>query len=201
MQGLLNLIAVSEMTGGNTLSARSHLSFGYYLDHDGSCATFYRTRLEEIAGDDWLEVDPDDTVVLNPTQRLLSLLLRPGDFLLWDSRLAHCSYPPKADVHIDPQSGGDLIRAAALVSMMPSKYADHSVLQARKEAAHQQRTLTHWANQVAQLGAERPDLVGLEKERVKLMKAYKKKILLSWDDLRVVERSLVVGNGFRVDAS
>ncbi len=48
--------------------------------------------MDEVGTDDWLEVDPTDTQILQP-QNVISCLLRPGDVLLWDSRTVHCSNP------------------------------------------------------------------------------------------------------------
>lgn len=195
VQGLLNLLPVTESTGGNALVAQSHRNFPHYLDAAGPCGAFYQTRLDEVNGDDWLEVDPDDEQVLHP-ERILSLLLRPGDFLLWDSRVAHCSYPPLATAAGAASSPDFLIRAATLVSMMPANSASPSALQARKEAVDMRRTLTHWANQVSPLGAERPELLQLEHKRVELMNSGSVKVLLGWDDLSDEQKALVAGKSF-----
>lgn len=184
-------------TGGNALVANSHSQFPqHYVKDNSDC--FYRERMAEIGTDDWLEIDPNDTELLQPPN-LLSLLLSPGDLLLWDSRTVHCSYPAKQDESM-PEFGNDaysLIRAGVMVSMMPRHQVEESVLEQRIEAVHQSRTLTHWANKVAPLGEERPDQVALEARCVKNMREWQaqqgKPVLLAYNDLTRQQQSLVRG--------
>ena len=192
VQGLVNLLPVTPSTGGNALSVQSHHDFGHILDPDGPCYDFYQTRLDEIAGDDWLEIDPNDSSILHP-RRILSVLLKPGDLLLWDSRVAHCSYPPtnKSNTH------AGLVRAATLVSMMPTSRATRRVLMDRQQAVEHHRTLTHWANQVVPLGAECVEEVRLEQQRVQWIQHWQnqvgRKVLYEWNDLSDEQQRLVVG--------
>jgi hypothetical protein len=59
----------------------------HYIDEKNPCVEFYRTRLDELAGDTL--IDPNDEIILDPnTSHCCS-----GDVLLWDSRVVHCSYP------------------------------------------------------------------------------------------------------------
>lgn len=154
--------------------------------------------MAEVGTDDWLEVDPNDTVVLQP-QHVLSCLLRPGDVLLWDSRTVHCSYPGKADAEMPEfcKESRGLIRAGALVSMMPADQILSDVLRQRIEAVHQSRTLTHWVNKVAPLGEERPDQVAKEASRVAGMRAWHERtgkvVLKSYNDLTFEQQCLVAG--------
>jgi hypothetical protein len=208
IQGLVNLMDSTPETGGNVMVAKSHRLFPqHYLDEKNPCAEFYRIRLEELAGDDWMEIDPNDEIILDP-KNVISLLLKAGDMLLWDSRVAHCSYPglgssvdddtraDAADAAANSVNG--LIRAATTVSMMPTERASESILLERKEAVHNSRTLTHWANKVAPLGQERPEHVALESACVESMKRWQQsqpsKVLLDFQDLTMDQKSLVVGN-------
>lgn len=98
VQGLVNLLPVNEQTGGNVIIQKSHLMFpNHYIEpsafDENEQSLFYQHRLKEIDGDDWLEIDQFDDVMLDPT-KVISCLLGPGDVLIWDSRLVHCSYPP-----------------------------------------------------------------------------------------------------------
>jgi hypothetical protein len=175
----------------------------HYLDEKNPCVEFYRTRLDELVGDDWMEIDPNDEIILDP-KNIISLLLQAGDLLLWDSRVAHCSYPGIGSCLDDDttragaDAGNGLIRAATTVSMMPTERASESVLWERKEAVHSSRTLTHWANKVAPLGQERPEHVALESACVESMKRWQQsqtsKVLLDFPDLTLEQKSLVVGN-------
>jgi hypothetical protein len=103
LQGLVNLLPTTPETGGNVLVQSSHNFFPHhYLSTDGNHGQhasphdcndagllFYSDRLEELNGDDWMEIDPKDHIVLDPEQ-VVCCLLRPGDLLIWDSRLVHC---------------------------------------------------------------------------------------------------------------
>merc|ERR1712232_348346 len=95
-----------------------------------SCVELYRRRLDEIGDDDWLEIDPNDDRILQP-HRILTLLLKAGDLLLWNSRTVHCSYPGRKEKQRQEEtteptppaphhSRRGLVRTVALVSMMPS---------------------------------------------------------------------------------
>jgi len=204
VQGLVNLLPVSRYTGGNAIVARSHKLFPqHYLEqNDNSCSDFYHQRLEELAGDDWMEIDPNDETALDPA-KLISVQLKPGDLLLWDSRTVHCSYPAKADSP-EPDTPG-LIRAATTVCFLPTARATKQVLLDRKQAVQASRTLTHWANKVAPLGEERPVEVALESTCVQFMKKWQTtrshKVLLEYSDLTRDQRRLVVGDFLSEDAS
>ena len=211
VQGLMNLLPVTPSVGGNVLSVRSHNDFTHYLDKDAVCGDFYQARLDEVQGDDWMEIDPNDHVILDP-KRIVTLLLRPGDLLLWDSRVAHCSYSTGSDdIPQNPaqqrssttcttgSKQGGLVRAATLVSMMPTSRANKRTLQERKQAVNDHRTLTHWANKVTPLGAERPEALQLERQAVDYIRRFQqksnnqRKILYEWDDLSEEQKQLVVG--------
>eukprot|EP00978_Attheya_sp_CCMP212_P038808 scaffold196190_cov55-Attheya_sp.AAC.1 len=196
VQGLINLLPVTPNTGGNVLVSKSHRFFPHHYmsknenaeteREEDLCQEFYRKRLDEINGDDWLEIDPNDKKLLR-SDAIISILLGPGDILLWDSRVVHCSSPgnthqplddchakrnilEKADQTLRTASHG-LIRAASLISMMPqSRVDDECVLRSRMDAVQCGRTLTHWVNKGAPLGEERPDEVEKETSRVQRMR-------------------------------
>jgi ectoine hydroxylase-related dioxygenase (phytanoyl-CoA dioxygenase family) len=167
---------------------------------------FYKDRIVELKGDDWMEIPHDDDDVFQDETKILSCALGPGDLLLWDSRTVHCSYPAESDSNDHKVVVGDenlrsvangLIRAATLVSMMPTDRATQSVLEQRREAVDSSRTLTHWANKVAPLGEEREELVAVESSCVAAMKKLPgPKVLLEFGDLSEAQRNLVVGNRY-----
>jgi hypothetical protein len=202
VQGLVNLLPVSRATGGNTLVAHSHVLFpDHYTARDAhDASTFYEQRLDEVGSDDWLEIDPTDAVLLDPSA-ILMLELGQGDVLLWDSRTVHCSYPPDPEVAAErtvPSTSG-LLRAATLVNMVPAgSVASRATRFARHEASAHMRTLTHGVNKAAPLGNERTDQVALEERRVAAVLEWQArcgtKVLLSWDDLSTDQRTLVVGS-------
>jgi hypothetical protein len=166
---------------------------------------FYKARLVELDGDDWMEIPHDDGAMFSDSTKILTCLLGPGDMLLWDSRTVHCSYPGHAE---DPQAnicsrsasadlfqntGRGLIRAASLVSMTPSSRATSEVLDRRRQAVNHSRTLTHWADEAALLGEEQGGQVVLEASRVQRIKSLKgAKVLLDFDDLTPDQKRLVL---------
>jgi hypothetical protein len=95
----------------------------HYLETD-----FYKDRLVELEGGDWMEIPHDDNKIFQDEKNILTCQLGPGDMLLWDSRTVHCSYPGHSNVEADSDlvdyndlraAANGLIRAATLVSMMP----------------------------------------------------------------------------------
>jgi hypothetical protein len=199
VQGLVNLLPVSPAVGGNTIVAQSNSIFpDHYLKHQ-----FYKDRLRELNGDDWMEVVRDDTGAFE-NREILCCQLQPGDVLLWDSRTVHCSYPGSLLLdgdHIDNTADTafshafhGLVRAATLVSMMPAERATPDVLEERRRAVDTCRTLTHWANKAAPLGDERHEEAAREGDLVSRMKSLPgKKLLLEFADLTVEQKNLVVG--------
>lgn len=201
VQGLVNLLPVTASTGGNVLVANSHKQFPHHYtgssdDAEGSnsCTGFYRQRLNELKGEDWMEVDPNDSHLLNPIN-IITCLLNPGDLLLWDSRTVHCSFPGDdacEDTYIPSKDRG-LIRAGGLVSMMPRSRATDDVLNGRVDAVRSSRTLTHWANKCALLGEEHEEEALLESRRIEIMKTDESnnRVLLGWDNLSPSQKKMV----------
>ena len=187
------------------LVAKSHKLFPHHYTWNSddavgsnSCTSFYRQRLNELKGDDWMEVDPNDSYLLNP-KNIITCLLNPGDLLLWDSRTVHCSFPGDdacEDIHDRSRDRG-LIRAGGLVSMMPRSRATEEVLKGRIESVRSSRTLTHWANKCALLGEEHEEEALLESRRIEIMKSLvetdesNNKVLLGWDNLSPSQKNMV----------
>ena len=209
-QGLINLINCSEHTGGNVLVARSHHLFphNYIIDHNkypSDVATFYETRLQEINGDDWLEIDPNDRTILGNPENIICCLLQAGDVLLWDSRVVHCSHPPSRQHTKENKKHNDnneantnectLIRGAGLINMIPSSNVNFMTKQSRVEATKSLRTLTHWVNKASGLGDEKVEDVKKEKARIHLIKLWeqtnKKQVLLSYNDLDLNQKQMI----------
>mmetsp|Transcript_42573 Transcript_42573/g.47591 ORF Transcript_42573/g.47591 Transcript_42573/m.47591 type:complete len:498 (+) Transcript_42573:348-1841(+) len=194
VQGLVNLLPVIENTGGNVLVMGSHKMFpNHYLkssksssddvDVDVDVDEFYYERLKEINGDDWLEIDPNDTLLQK--ESTVMCLLGPGDMIVWDSRLIHCSYPGKPmpsstnneyEISMEEEEEGNelkrqgLVRAAGLVNMIPRSKCSIGVHSQRIQAIKNARTLTHWVDKASPLGEEQSKEVELEYQRVKYMR-------------------------------
>ncbi len=207
-QALVNLLPVSPDVGGNVVVVGSHILFpNHYLeqDHENKGGLFYQKRIKELNGDDWLEIDPNDELLRS--KRVITCLLDPGDVLIWDSRTVHCSYREKMSkvldrsttttikhtitnksTHFDSQHG--LVRAAALVNMIPRSQVTHKVSKERIRAVSKFRTLTHWVNKCAPLGEERAEEVRKESYCVEYLRE-NSKVLLSFDDLGDDQRAVL----------
>ena len=197
-QGMVNLLTATSSTGGNVMVAKSHLHFPDNYTEDGhGCSSFYRARLHELEGDDWLEIDPNDKTILQP-DRIVSAELRAGDMILWDSRTVHCSYPGKGSIPPSDKSDfsdSGLIRAAVAVCMMPRSTIAADVEQERIQAVNNSRTLTHWVDKSCSLGAERTEEMKRELSRIyhvrEWEKMQRKKVLLELGDLTAEQLDLV----------
>ena len=199
-QGLVNLVNCSERTGGNVLVAKSHHLFPHnYTDHKYSSdvANFYETRLQEIDGDDWLEIDPNDRSILGNPENIICCLLQAGDVLLWDSRVVHCSHPPSRQHDGDKENYKEctILRGAGLVNMIPSMNVNSTTKQSRVEATKSLRTLTHWVDKASGLGDEKIKDVKKETARIDLMKSWEQKsmkqVLLSYNDLDLNQKQMI----------
>ena len=143
-----------------------------------------------------MEIDPNDEL-LRDQSKVISCMLGAGDLLLWDSRTVHCSCPATEDT--DCQGG--IIRAATLVSMMPAEGIPKEVLDARRLAVEQTRTLTHWVDKVAPLGEEHLEHVQREQARVTTIVARCKErgvpnAFGGFNDMTAEQQSLVCGKGY-----
>ncbi len=209
VQGLVNLLPVSRKTGGNVLVEKSQLLYPHhYIEGVNKHAgLFYEERLKEINGDDWLEVDPHDRELLDPS-KIISCLLGPGDILIWDSRLVHCSHPPKENENLQSIEGTDeyselderkgLLRTAGLVNMIPKSKVSSEVRNRRINSVNICRTLTHWVDKASPLGEERTEEAKKEKDCIDFMRhlqennnEVEERVLLAYDELTLQQQKLV----------
>jgi hypothetical protein len=134
VQGLVNLLPMSERTGGNVLVPGSHKKFHTIPD-------VYPTRLGRVP----LSVDhfrfPSDDPMLVGTPPIMCHM-EPGDLLFWDSRTIHCSSSAIAA----PEAKPSLMRAVSLVCMMPKKLTPPDVLEMRKRAVEGVISTTNWTD-------------------------------------------------------
>ena len=198
-QSIVNILPTNSMTGGNVVVEGSHLLFPKYYTSIKS--HYYDKKLNEVAGDDWLEINAKDTHVLNE-ERILCCNLLPGDMLIWNSRLVHCSYPSthllesnnNTDTIDHPQSKClrtyGLKRAAVILSMSKNIPTDN-VLLARRRASERCESLTHWIDKVSTLGGERIEEVEKEPLRASWMRKNRPGTLLCFKDLDEDQKQLV----------
>jgi len=217
-QGLINLLPVTRTSGGNVLIEKSQRLFPHHFTSHAN-REHYASRLNEVDGDDWLEIDADDKVLICEDD-VICCQLEPGDMLIWDSRLAHCSYPGKyvetednccrscaENISSDGTTGMEmanqksikdllskangLIRAATLVSMRADSPLSPEIATSRKIASVNCQSLTHWVDKASILAGERLDEVTKERSRVDWMKKNKPDVLLAYCDLDDKMRRLI----------
>ena len=130
VQGCLNLMTNSRNSGGTALLPGSHKFFSRET-HE----RIHGARLGQLR--DYVPTPRTDALVLGA--RAIVPLLEPGDLLLWDSRTTHCSAPATEGAANDA-----LARAACLVCFTPRDKADDAILAARRDAARNGATTTHY---------------------------------------------------------
>lgn len=133
VQGVVNLLPMSEATGGNVLIPGSHK-----LHH--RIPELYTERLGKIPkAIDHFRFPPDDTML--QSMPAIMCHMEPGDLLLFDSRTIHCSSPGR-DARKIPQ----LTRAASLQCMLPRSRSPPEVIARRKDAVKRNESTTNWTD-------------------------------------------------------
>eukprot|EP00933_Yihiella_yeosuensis_P044687 TRINITY_DN3994_c0_g4_i1.p1 TRINITY_DN3994_c0_g4~~TRINITY_DN3994_c0_g4_i1.p1 ORF type:complete len:348 (-),score=41.75 TRINITY_DN3994_c0_g4_i1:692-1735(-) len=130
IQGFLSLTQQDSTTGGLYIIPGSHLNH--------SRVVAWQDWPRPPAGNDFYKVPWWNPILAEP-QRLVAC--QAGDFVLWDSRTAHCSGPaiewPKSPVD-------QLLRAVVYACLTPGSWATEEALKARRIAYDQRLTTGHW---------------------------------------------------------
>lgn len=207
LQGLVNLMPLpasstsskSDYVGGTVLVEGSHKLFPCHYTSGDAYDNFYKFKLEEVDGDDWLEIDgKDHALFCSKRYPAVCPVLAAGDVLLWDSRTVHCSYPINSPVE---SSLGievpEMRRAAFLVSMAPASGVSAAVRDSRRAAVKAGITTTHWIDKCVPLGHESRSDAEYSKEKhviEQIRKEQKKsdrKIILEYGDLTEEQLCLI----------
>ena len=134
VQGLVNLLPSSPITGGNVVVPGSHKRFEHIPEQ-------YSERLARIHP----SIDhfrfPNDDPQLADTQPIMAHM-EPGDLMLWDSRTIHCSSHGTGT----PDNDTDLLRAASLICMMPRSKSNAKTIELRKQAVEKRTSTTNWSD-------------------------------------------------------
>ena len=135
IQGLVNLLPMTQSSGANLLIPESHNHFATY-------STRYPDIVANLPQNEhYFEIPAGDPILNKRNLRPLRINLEAGDLLCWDSRTAHCSCPGTDGQAIDPIN--NLLRATVFVCMVPHHMATTEVINARKQAVESQTTTTH----------------------------------------------------------
>jgi hypothetical protein len=175
-QGMVSLLPMDPSVGGNVLIPGSH------LDHFPNITRNYPERFSKLPhGLDHFRFPANDPK-LNGVQMTH---MEPGDMLLWDSRVVHCSSP-------GPETSGTaeqlraLTRVCSLVCMMPRELSSPEVLQWRKTRALEDRiSTTNWTDRIVNIDEapnikevkSRDDARGVVKPPLPKLTAYQKRLV------------------------
>ncbi|TDZ16494.1 hypothetical protein Cob_v010732 [Colletotrichum orbiculare MAFF 240422] len=143
VQGIANLSDAGPEDGGLTVYPGSHkVTEAYFREHtdrtDWTRQDFYKYKPEQIA---WFE---------KLGFREHKVVAKPGDLIIWDSRLIHFG--------AEPTETSDTIRTVTYVSYAPASFATKEVLNAKKEALGRWLATTHWPHDNIVLRTNKPTL-------------------------------------------
>ena len=140
-QGALTLYGATSMTGSTVVCPASHKDFVDNCRRGGKSA---RGSFVRMTGRGDAEYCAAKAVQVAP--------LGPGDLVVWDSRVVHCSNGAAKDLeprHVLDARGGaastqpSLLRLVAYVAMMPRTRATPSQIDQRKRAVARGTTAGH----------------------------------------------------------
>jgi len=147
-QGMVSLLPMDPSTGGNVLIPGSH------IDHFPKITSTYADRFAKLPkGIDHFRFPVNDPHLSGVQMSHME----PGDMLLWDSRIIHCSSPGiEAPKQGKPPA---LTRVVSLVCMMPRELTSKEVLQWRKTTALEDRvSTTNWTDRIVNID-EAPNIL------------------------------------------
>eukprot|EP00004_Rigifila_ramosa_P024702 TRINITY_DN7237_c1_g1_i2.p1 TRINITY_DN7237_c1_g1~~TRINITY_DN7237_c1_g1_i2.p1 ORF type:complete len:275 (-),score=42.07 TRINITY_DN7237_c1_g1_i2:78-902(-) len=138
-QGLMNLKESGPLDGGLIVVPGSHKNHDNLRDN----LNLPHTPTLSQKMKDFCKLPPE---YVNQFGNGLKLCLKPGDFVVWDSRTIHCNEPPHSlytHSHTDV-SCFDLRRLVAYITMSPLSLSLPHVIHSRKQAVTDGVTTTHW---------------------------------------------------------
>jgi len=142
VQGLLNFLPSGGTDGGLTVVPRTHLLFDkLFASRADICDKF---------GSDFVMLTKQGVVpeIWNDPQYYpVKLCLDPGDFALWDSRVAHCNHPPSPKKELPKPDIRRLVSYVCMTPVQAAKKNKKELLQQRLEAFRDGLTTSHWPHE------------------------------------------------------
>jgi len=154
VQGMVPLLPVTQVSGGLQVVPNTNTDkFQEYLKQNYKDNAF---------GTDWLELRSTDKYI----NKGVFLEADPGDLILWDSRTIHGGWvgtgAPETENKIV-----ELARMSLTVCMTPRSKANKTVIQQRRKAVAQGRTLTHWPHEYIPQGVTNSDAQNIQNWKYK----------------------------------
>jgi ectoine hydroxylase-related dioxygenase (phytanoyl-CoA dioxygenase family) len=128
IQGALNLLPSSQKDGGFLVLPGSHRIF----------SAFTALKIGESRPKKRYFTIQDHMDVYDGI-RPIKVNAEPGDFILWDSRTAHCNCQPS-----DKSKTRQIVRMVAYICMTPKSMADTKTIDSRRGAIVECVTTNHW---------------------------------------------------------
>ncbi|KAE9575014.1 hypothetical protein CGCF415_v005081 [Colletotrichum fructicola] len=143
VQGIVNLSESGPEDGGLTVYPGSHkVTEQFFRENtersEWTRKDFFRYSSDQIA---WFE---------KRGYREHKVIAKPGDLIIWDSRLIHFG--------AEPTASSDRIRTIVYVSYAPASFATEEVLAAKAEAFNRWLATTHWPHDNIVLRTNQPTL-------------------------------------------
>jgi hypothetical protein len=142
VQGLLNFLPSGPKDGGLVVIPKTHNLFdNLFASRDDLC---------DKRGSDFVKITKPGLVPEiwdNPEYYPIKLCLDPGDFVLWDSRTAHCNHPASP---LEKLPKVDIRRLVCYVCMTPTSHASKSqsdLIAERLGAFRDGLTTSHWPHE------------------------------------------------------
>jgi hypothetical protein len=134
VQGMVIINEVTDYSGGLQIIPKSHTE---------SVQWHMRQNYKWSKNSDFVELDTDDVLFNFYKPQLLKC--KPGDLILWDSRLIHGGFVG-IGYDLEDMCDNTLARLAFPVSMMPRKLASEDILIQRLHIFNKGYTTTHWVS-------------------------------------------------------
>lgn len=141
IQGIVNLSTSGPDDGGLTIYPGSHKVTEMFFAERTDSSTWERKDFFSFSTE-------DITWFTDQGYREHKVTAKPGDLIIWDSRLIHYG--------AEPAESSNTIRTATYVSYAPVSFASDEVLERKREAFRESLATTHWPHDNIVLRSNQP---------------------------------------------
>lgn len=133
-QGFMSLTHCGPKDGGLVVYEKSHLGHQSFFEEQGKENLTYNWYI--YSSTNKKKTCPPAGAEYLAKYKRVKVCCEPGDFVIWDSRLAHTVTPSKSYNY----------RMVSYVCMFPHKYADEKTIHMKQKAVESHSTTSHWPN-------------------------------------------------------